>query len=158
MSSVEVTPLAVPGDFPEGEEFVCHVLAQIEVDGEPLGLRYVDTETPIPFPDYFIRVATMMGRGGLDRHETTYHFPFLVETYGPDRRSSKAMTRQAVRLLTGLNRGGSHMGILVDACYSVSADVAGRMPDEDDKVTETMWAIEWRRHGGETVMPLEVDQ
>lgn len=150
----EVTPLAEPGDFPDGEEFVCHVLAQVTVAGEPLTLAAVDTETPAPLPDYFIRVGTMFGRGGLDRQGTTYVFPFTVETYGPDRRTSKAMTRQVTKLLYGLDRGGSYMGVLVDACYASSADVAMPVPDEDDKRTETLWVIEWRRHRGPVVMPV----
>jgi hypothetical protein len=152
----DTVPLAVRGDWPEGEEFVCHVLAQVSVGGAPLGLVAVDTETPSPLPDHFIRVSTLSGRGGPDRQGTTSTFPFIVETFAPNRRQSKAMMRQATNLLLGLDRGGSYMGILVDACYQTAADVAEPEPDDTDKVTDSTWVIEWRRHRGPDVMPLEV--
>lgn len=139
-------PLAATGDFPDLELLVMDLLADVHVNGVPIGPTRVGTRTPADVGQPYIHVVTAVGAGGMNPDAWQETVTLYVACWAHDRPTSRAMRGEVRRILGAFADGGEHHGVLIDRAWESSAPGPLPVQDEDDRRIESGWSFRQRRH------------
>lgn len=124
------------------------LLAQVIVDGQPIGPMHVGTRSPLDRELPFIHVYRDLSIGGLNPAGWEDQTSLYVATWADTRRDSQAMVREVRRLFGQFRRGGGYQGVWIDEAWESSAPGPSPDPEDDERSVPIGWSFVCRQHWG----------